>query len=55
MDENSDPKSVNAIGCSEDRVQDGYKNHGFDTAGVNFDQEYTPRTAALPQQNSGFQ
>jgi hypothetical protein len=55
MEENPETKSVNSIGRSENRMEEDDKEHRFETAGVNFDREYKPRTAALPQQNLGFQ
>ncbi len=47
MEENSETKSVNAINHAEDRIQDDDKEQEFNTAGVNFDQKYKPRTAVL--------
>ncbi len=54
MDKNAETKSVNAIHHNDDQVQDDDEEH-FNTAGVNVDQKYKPRTAVLPQQNLGFQ
>jgi hypothetical protein len=54
MDENADTKSVNAIYHSEEQIQDEDEEL-FNTASVNFDRKYEPRTAALPQQNLVFQ
>jgi len=54
MDKNTDTKSVNAIYHAKQQIQD-YDEELFNTARVNFDQKYDPRTAALPQTNSGFQ
>jgi len=34
---------------------DDDEEHRFETAGVDFDREYKPSTAAPPQQNLGFQ
>jgi hypothetical protein len=55
MEENPETKSINAIGRSENRMVDDDEEHRFETAGVDFDREYKPSTAAPPQQNSGFQ
>ncbi len=55
MDENAETKSVNAINYSEDQIQDDDEEYEFNRVGVNFDWKYKPRTAALPQQNLGFQ
>jgi hypothetical protein len=39
----------------ENRMVDDDEEHRFETAGVDFDREYKPSTAAPPQQNLGFQ
>jgi hypothetical protein len=54
MDKNAETKSVNAIHHNDNQVQDDDEEH-FNTARVNVDQKYKPRTAVLPQQNLGFQ
>jgi hypothetical protein len=55
MEENSDSKSVSAIEQSDDRFQNDFKEYRFDAAGVGIGRKYKTRTAALPQQNLGFQ
>jgi hypothetical protein len=58
MDENSDAKSINAIEQVQDEF-DGFQNNHrdsqLDIAGIEFDQKYKPKTAALSLHNSGFQ
>jgi hypothetical protein len=54
MDKNAVTISINAIHHNDDQVQDDDEEH-FNTARVNADQKYKPRTAVLSQQNLGFQ
>jgi hypothetical protein len=54
MEENPETKYINAIGRSENRMVDDDEEHRFETAGVDFDREYKPSTAALPQQKFEF-
>jgi hypothetical protein len=58
MDENSDAKSINAIEQVQnefDEFQNNHRDAELDIAGIDFDQKYKPRTAALSPHNLGFQ